>query len=171
MSIPTTIKHGDELRRQLKDARIDEEYYQNEIKQLQKNIDACTVEFLKHDKLEASEIEELEEQFSTNQELQAALEAATRRKSQAARLVEELKIEKDLALREVMRANAKLRSAKNDNITKDIEAVDASKRCAETMTRVKDFLALYELLKNERNKYVLPSNIVEPNSFFHTESS
>ncbi len=37
---------------------------------------------------------------------------------------------------------------------RDIAILDASKRAAESQLRVKDSMTMYELVKNERNKYV-----------------
>jgi chromosome segregation ATPase len=156
MSTPTTIKQGEELRRQLKAIKADEVFYRKEVVNLRQTIDINTLEFLKHDKIEKMDMETLEEQRETNLKCEMELEDALKEAAEVSRAVEDLKIEKDMKLREVIRSGSKLRIIKNDNITQDIAVVDASKRCQETATRVKEFMSLYELVKNEKNKYVSP---------------
>jgi chromosome segregation ATPase len=170
MSTPSTIKQGEELQRQLKGIKADEGFYRKEIVRLRQAIDISTLEFLKQDKLEKSEVEALEEHRQLNQKLEQELEVALKEAAESAKAAEELKIEKDLKLRDVIRAGSKMRSVKNDNITQDIAVVDAYKRCQETTQRVKEFLTLYELVKNEKNKYVSFVNVVESNPFVDTTS-
>ncbi|KAJ3255643.1 hypothetical protein HK103_006168 [Boothiomyces macroporosus] len=153
LSTPATIKHGIDLQRQLEAIRNDEKHYKKEVQRLRQAIDVSTYEFLQQDRVEKAESEELEEQFMVNKKLEAELDTAIKEASLVARAVEEIKLEKDLRSREVIRAQVRIRSLKNDNATQDIALVDAAKRCNETVTRVKEFMALYELVKNERNKY------------------
>ncbi|KAJ3312642.1 hypothetical protein HDV04_002784 [Boothiomyces sp. JEL0838] len=154
LSTPATIKHGIDLQRQLEAIRNDEKHYKKEVQRLRQAIDVSTYEFLQQDRVEKAESEELEEQLMVNKKLEAELDTAIKEASLVARAVEEIKLEKDLRSREVIRAQVRIRSLKNDNASQDIALVDAAKRCNETVTRVKEFMALYELVKNERNKYL-----------------
>ncbi|KAI8922819.1 hypothetical protein BC831DRAFT_248972 [Entophlyctis helioformis] len=96
----------------------------------------------------------LTEQIGANRKLEADLEEAASRCQELSRKVEEIKMEKDLRAREVIRIQSKVRAIKGDNAGKEISIIDASKRCTEAVNRLKDFGALYELVKNERNKYL-----------------
>ena len=154
MSTPTIIKQGDELQRQLKTAKADEIYYKKELQKLKQQLDISTLEFLKQDKIEKSELEEWQEQNELNQELESELEKIREEAKEISRVAEALTMERDLKSREVVRGRAKLRMIKNDLATKEIAIIDGSKRAQETQNRFKEFLALYELVKNERNKYV-----------------
>ncbi|KAJ3272865.1 hypothetical protein HDV01_005188 [Terramyces sp. JEL0728] len=154
LSTPATIKHGIDLQRQLEAIKSDEKHYRKEVQRLRQAIDVCTYDFLQQDRIEKAGSEELEEQLMVNKKLEAELDTAIQEANMTARELEEMKMEKDLRSREVIRAQVRIRSLKNDNATQDIALVDSAKRCNETVTRVKEFMALYELVKNERNKYL-----------------
>lgn len=154
MSTPTIIKQGDELQRQLKTIKNDEIFYRKQLTQLRQNLDVSTLEFLKQDRIEKTELEEWEKQIATNKELEENLEHIVSIVKESSKNVDALTMERDLKSREVVRARGKLRMIKNDVATKEIAILDGSKRAQETQNRVKEFMALYDLVKNERNKYL-----------------
>eukprot|EP00842_Homolaphlyctis_polyrhiza_P000705 jgi/Hompol1/1635/HPOL_002745-RA len=154
MSTPTIRKQSEDFRRQLEFVKSDEKFYRKENIRLRKLIDIATYDFLKQEKVEKSEAETLMEMLATNRKLEAELEAAANECQEHARKVEEIKLEKDLKAREVIRIQTKGRAIKSDHAAKEISIIDASKRSAEAIGRLKDFGALYELVKNERNKYL-----------------
>ncbi|KAI8898134.1 hypothetical protein BC833DRAFT_565207 [Globomyces pollinis-pini] len=153
LSTPTTVKQGDGFRRLLEAHKSDEKFYRKEVARLKQQIDIRTFEFLKQEKLEKSEADALLEQTQANRKIDTELEASRREAILSSRVLEEIKMEKDLRSREVIRSQGRLRAIKNDIGTKQIANLDASKRCTETLNRVKEFMTLYELVKNERNKY------------------
>jgi hypothetical protein len=154
LSTPATIKQGEDLRQQLKDMNNEEIYSKKEITNLRQAIDIQTLEFLKQDRGGTIESEALEEQITLNRELENQLELVTKEANESAKILENLRSEKDMILRDTLKGAAKLKVIKNDMSIKDIEIADASKRNVETASRVKEFMALYEFVKNERNKYV-----------------
>ena len=155
MSTPTLQKQAEDLRRQLESVKSDERFYKKQINKLREDIDQNTYDFLKQDKVEKSEAEALREQIAINRKLSLELEEASNKCAQFGREIEQIKVEKELKARELIRGKNKLRASKNDLAIEELAIQDAAKRCTETQNRLKDFQALYEQVKNERNKYVL----------------
>jgi chromosome segregation ATPase len=62
--------------------------------------------------------------------------------------------QRDLKFRENARLESKERQAHYQVRTRQLSIVDLTKRCSELGNRLKEFSALYEVVKNERNKYV-----------------
>jgi chromosome segregation ATPase len=154
LSIPTTIKQGADLRQILRELKTEESYSKKEIIKLRQNIYIQTFEYLKQYKTGKDETEILEEQLTLNNQLEEELEKLKKEAGASTRNLESMQLEKELKQRELIRTAARVRVIKNDNTTKDIDIMDASKQHNETSVRVKEFLALYELVKNERNKYL-----------------
>lgn len=154
LSIPTTIKQGADLRLALRELKTEETYSKKEIIKFRQIIDIQTLEYLKQDKTGKEETEILEEQLTLNNQLEEELEKLKKEATASSRNLESVQVERELKQREVIRSAARVRVIKNDNITKDIEILDVSKRYNETSGRVKEFLTLYEFVKNERNKYL-----------------
>jgi chromosome segregation ATPase len=154
MSTPTLIKLSEDLKRQLETIKSDERYNKREITKLRDVIDTLTLEFLKQDKLEKSDSDGLRDQITFNRKAAQELEVESGSCSQLERNVEQIKVEKELKDRELIRAKNKLRSLKNDWAIEDLAIQDASKRFSEAQSKLKEFQVLCEQAKNERNKYV-----------------
>ena len=56
--------------------------------------------------------------------------------------------------RHVIRIREKFNAAKEDISAKNISISDSEKRFNEAIHRLKSFAAMYDVAKNERNKYV-----------------
>nr|KAJ3418146.1 hypothetical protein HK105_000281 [Polyrhizophydium stewartii] len=154
MSTPTIRKQSEDLRRQLDFAKSDERFYRKENSRLRKLIDMATYDFLRQEGLEKKETDALQEHVAANRRLEGELDEAMHECLEAARRVEEIKMDKDLRAREVIRIQAKVRAIKGDHAAKEISIIDASKRASEAASSLKEFGTLYELVKNERNKYL-----------------
>ncbi len=96
MSTPSTIKQGDDLRRQLRAIKNDEVYYRKEMNRVRQIIDMHTLEYLKEEKVEREEYEEWEAQMEVNKELEQQLEKNQHAVNESAKKVEEIKMERDL---------------------------------------------------------------------------
>ena len=70
------------------------------------------------------------------------------------KLLAVLSAQRDIKSRETTRIEAKEREAKQQVKIKEIVIADLTKRCNEIANRLKEFSALYEVVKNERNKYI-----------------
>lgn len=65
-----------------------------------------------------------------------------------------LSAQRDIKARENVRIEQKENEAKQQVKMKELVILDLTKRCNEITNRLKEFSALYEVVKNERNKYV-----------------
>jgi hypothetical protein len=61
---------------------------------------------------------------------------------------------RDKKSREKSKIEGMLKESYQHCRVKELNALDLTKRCNEMSNRLKEFLALYEIVKNERNKYV-----------------
>ena len=78
-----------------------------------------------------------------------------------AKLISVLSAQRDILARESARINHKAHEAKEQVHVKEMIILDATKRSNEISNRLKEFSALYEVVKNERNKYV---NLIQSSS-------
>jgi chromosome segregation ATPase len=69
-------------------------------------------------------------------------------------LISVLSAQRDITGRESARVEQKQRDARQHVRIKELTILDYTKRCNEISNRLKEFSALYEVVKNERNKYV-----------------
>ena len=70
------------------------------------------------------------------------------------KLLAVLSAQRDIKGRENSRIETKEKEGKQQVRIKELVIVDLTKRCNEISNRLKEFSALYEVVKNERNKYV-----------------
>jgi hypothetical protein len=65
-----------------------------------------------------------------------------------------LSAQREIKAREASKAMQNERETKEDLKMKELIILDLTKKCNETNNRLKEFSALYDVVKNERNKYV-----------------
>ena len=70
-----------------------------------------------------------------------------------AKLVSVLTSHRDIKVREGTRLLLKQKETKQHIRMKELIVLDLTKRCNEISNRLKEFSALYEIVKNERNKH------------------
>lgn len=137
----------------------DENRKRNE--KLKEEIDIALAHFLDQEGIEKSKKEELQRSV---QEVEAAeldvINWMTESKRQA-KLISVLSAQRDILAREAARINHKAHEAKEQVHVKELIILDATKRSNEISNRLKEFSALYEVVKNERNKYV---NLIQSSS-------
>ena len=68
---------------------------------------------------------------------------------------------RDIKSREITRLMNREKETKQHVRMKELVVLDLTKRCNEISNRLKEFSALYEVVKNERNKYV---NLIQSSS-------
>ena len=61
---------------------------------------------------------------------------------------------RDKKSREKSQIEGFLKDSHQQSRIKELNVLDLTKRCNEMSNRLKEFLALYEIVKNERNKYM-----------------
>jgi uncharacterized protein (DUF3084 family) len=154
MAIPTIQTQKDELKRQMHASTADEKYQKNRLAEIRKDIDICLFDFIRMEKVEKTEAEKVKDMVMQNHDLMETLDKVTSQANELQRDVDEAKTERDLKAREVIRITSKLRTIKDEADLRDASLADDAKRLAEGQQRVKDSATMYELVKNERNKYV-----------------
>ncbi|KAI8905763.1 hypothetical protein DFJ77DRAFT_209812 [Powellomyces hirtus] len=140
--------------RTLETAKRDEKHFRKQVQALRKHIDLTLYEYLKTESGERAQSEALARELGVNRRLEEELEGKVARTEVLRRGVDELKIEKELKSRELIRIRNKLKTIKDDVTIKETAVVDAGKRCQEAVVRLKEFATLYDVVKNERNKYL-----------------
>ena len=65
-----------------------------------------------------------------------------------------LSAQRDIKARDYARVEAKEKEARAAVKMKELTVLDLTKRCTELSNRLKEFTALYEVVKNERNRFV-----------------
>ncbi|KAJ3218441.1 hypothetical protein HDU67_005537 [Dinochytrium kinnereticum] len=153
-STPTIKKQADEYASQLEQQMREDRYQRKKISQLRKEIDLMLFEYLKKENIEKSEHEKMMGQAELNRRMENELDSVMERSSELERQKETLNAEKDLRSRELIRIQNKSKAIKEDISVKDLAIFDAAKRCSESLSRLRDFAALYDVVKNERNKYL-----------------
>ncbi|KND04550.1 uncharacterized protein SPPG_00275 [Spizellomyces punctatus DAOM BR117] len=154
LSTPLLHQQLTEHTRQLEQTKRDERHYRKQSSQLRKEIDLMLYEYLKTENGERTLGENLAREIGVNQRLDEELEEKMTRAQGFEKQVEELNVEKELKARELIRIRNKLKTIKDNLGVKEISVLDASKRCQEAVTRLKEFATLYDVVKNERNKYL-----------------
>ena len=154
MAIPTIQTQKDELRRQMHASQADEKYQKNRLAEIRKDIDICLFDFIRMEKVEKSEAEKVKDMVMQNHDLMETLNKVTAQTNELQHQVDEGKTERDLKARDVIRITSKVKSIKDEAEIRDASLADDAKRLAEGQQRVKDSATMYELVKNERNKYV-----------------
>ncbi|KAJ3024068.1 hypothetical protein HKX48_007248 [Thoreauomyces humboldtii] len=154
LSTPLLHQQLIEHKRSLDTAKRDERHYRKEVQGLRKHIDLTLYEYLKTESGERAQNESLARELGVNRRLEEELEGKVSRADALRRTADEVTLEKELKSRELIRIRNKLKTIKDDVTIKEAALVDASKRCQEAVVRLKEFATLYDVVKNERNKYL-----------------
>ncbi|KAJ3328888.1 hypothetical protein HDU76_009092 [Blyttiomyces sp. JEL0837] len=154
LSVPMLKKQSEEYSTQIEMLKRELEFHKNSLADLKKEIDLGLFEFLKMEGTEKAEMEKLTAQQELNRRMEKELEEIIEKRAELARQIEALKGERELKARDLMRVQNKYRIISGDKEIKDIAISEASKRCAESISRLREFAMLYDVVKNERNKYM-----------------
>ncbi|KAI9089460.1 hypothetical protein DFS34DRAFT_639300 [Phlyctochytrium arcticum] len=154
MSTPLLHQQLGEHTQQLETYKRDERFFRKQAQELRKSIDLSLYEYLRTENGERTQGEQLARELGVNRRLEEELVEKTSQAQLLRKQVDELNVEKELKSRELIRIRNKNKTIKDDLSVKEISALDASKRCQEAMTRLKEFATLYDVVKNERNKYL-----------------
>lgn len=124
------------------------------IQTLKVELDMHLLEFLELQGVEQKRKEELQQLIETVDFLEADLVRALAEGKRLNKLITVATSHRDLKFRENARLEVKEKQAHYQVKMRQLVIVDLTKRCAELSNRLREFSALYEVVKNERNKYV-----------------
>ncbi|KAJ3144973.1 hypothetical protein HK101_002563 [Irineochytrium annulatum] len=153
-STPTIRKQSDEYARQLETQVREDRYQRRQMASLRREIDLELYDFLKKETEGKEEEEKMLAQQELNRRMEVELDAVVARTAETQRQKDVLNAERDLKSRELIRIQYKYKAVRDDISVKDIAIFDAAKRCTESLSRLRDFAVLYDVVKNERNKYL-----------------
>lgn len=125
-----------------------------EIAKLKEEIEVHLAHFLANEALEADKREALNAAAAEVDELEADVLRWMAETKRQAKLLAVLSAQRDIKSRDSARVEQKEREARQHVRIKELIILDLTKRCNEISNRLKEFSALYEVVKNERNKYV-----------------
>jgi hypothetical protein len=117
-------------------------------------VDRALVELLQQEGIELNKKQSLESVIDEVDNCEAENVYWTTEKKRQAQLIAVLSAQRDIKARESARVEENQKEARILVGVKELSILDLTKRCGEISNRLKEFSALYEVVKNERNKYV-----------------
>ncbi|CAM9663192.1 unnamed protein product [Pylaiella littoralis] len=149
------------LEQQLRDAQIDLENQEGLAKELnsqadvmRQDVDIGLAKFLSQEVTENSKRAELSSLLEEVDDLEAEVAQWAAEEKRQHKLVALLKGQRDIKQAEALRAQQAEKETAQQVTMKQLVIQDLSRRCNDTNNRLKEFSALYDVVKNERNKYV-----------------
>lgn len=125
-----------------------------EIKRFKDEVDSYIKRFMLLEGIEADKKTELESSAAEVDALEASVLQWLNEGKRQGKLISVLSSQRDIKARETSRTESKEKQVKQTVKIKELIILDLTKRCNEFSNRLKEFSALYEVVKNERNKYV-----------------
>mmetsp|Transcript_15813 Transcript_15813/g.23794 ORF Transcript_15813/g.23794 Transcript_15813/m.23794 type:complete len:931 (-) Transcript_15813:142-2934(-) len=117
-------------------------------------VDIAVAQLLQQENIEKNQAEILEKTIKEVDELEADVVRWMAEEKRQGKLIAVLSAQRDIKARESARVEQKQKDARQHVRMKELIILDLTKRCNELSNRLKEFSALYEVVKNERNKYV-----------------
>ena len=117
-------------------------------------LDTFIADLLQQEGIESDKKRDLENAISEVDDQEAAVAKASSETKTQSKLLQVLSAQRDIKARDFARVEAKEKEARNAVKMKELAVLDLTKRCTELSNRLKEFTALYEVVKNERNKFV-----------------
>ncbi|KAI9339290.1 hypothetical protein BDR26DRAFT_803168 [Obelidium mucronatum] len=154
MSGPSIRKQLADFNRELEMLQREEKHQKKRMIEMRKSIDVGLYKYLKLSGSEKEENDKMSAQAELNRRMENELEEVMERRSALGRQIETLTGERDIKSRDLIRIQNKHRLIKDDMQIKDLAIQEAANKCEEPVARLKEFGALYDIVKNERNKYV-----------------
>lgn len=149
------------LEEQLNESEINLKAYKDEceknvklILKMRDDIDNNLAQFLQQEGFESIKKHELESAIDEVDKLEADVLHWVAEVKRQNKLLSVLSAQRDIKGRDSSRMTQKEKDAKQHVKIKELVILDLTKRCNEISNRLKEFSALYEVVKNERNKYV-----------------
>jgi len=121
---------------------------------LKADVEANTVQFLDIDGIEKEKKLMLGQAAGDVEALEGDVLEKLGEVKRQGQLLSLLSAQRDIKSRDLSRVEKKEKEARQHVKMKELIILDLTKRCNEISNRLKEFSALYEVVKNERNKYV-----------------
>ncbi|RKO97049.1 hypothetical protein CXG81DRAFT_16070 [Caulochytrium protostelioides] len=154
MSIPTFDQQHMDYSLQLESLKRSEREYRKQAQLLRKEIDTTLAAYLEESTREGVLNQTLESMLSRSSNLEESLRQLELKFQERQQHLSSVKVDAELRFREVVRSEAKVRGLSESISAQEILLKDAVKRANEAAQQLKDFAALYQVVKNERNRYL-----------------
>lgn len=135
-------------------AKKEEDNIKENITRLKDELDELMGRFIEAATYEQKNKEGLEEVVGAVDDLDGVVAHLLAEEKRQGKLISVLSSHRDIKARESARVSQKERETRQHVRMKELVVLDLTKRCNEISNRLKEFSALYEVVKNERNKYV-----------------
>lgn len=153
-SIPTMEENVSEQEAMLRNLIDKRNIRAKDILKQKDEVDTHVARLLQQEGIESEKKKELEKTISDLDDLEASLIQLAAEGKRQSKLLAVLSAQRDIKARDCTRISTKERESKQQVRIKELVILDLTKRCNEISNRLKEFSALYEVVKNERNKYV-----------------
>lgn len=131
------------------------------IEEAKKEVDVNIARFMKQENIESSKRDALDKLLTSVAEQEAEIVQWNNEERRLNKLTALLSAQRDLKAREATRAAKQEKETRQSLKVKELTILDLTKKCNEVNNRLKEFSALYDVVKNERNKYV---NLIQASS-------
>eukprot|EP00736_Rhodelphis_marinus_P006079 Rmarinus@m.15376 len=152
--MPPLIRIKEETAKQLDGMKVERKRLSDQVEELKREVDIFINQFLKQELLEKDKGEHVREILKEIGDLEHEVQDLSSGENRKKREIKELTTQREHRAREAGSAINKARETKEDVKVKDLIIMDLTKKDVDTTNRLKEYSQLYELVKNERNKYV-----------------
>eukprot|EP01135_Chromosphaera_perkinsii_P005902 Nk52_evm35s370 gene=Nk52_evmTU35s370 len=152
--IPHLQRRHTDLELETKEAVRYRQTQKKQLKEIRSEVQDVTKDMLKMSDITAEIKAEIEESLAVNRGLEKELAELQSEEHELNRTVSQRSIEREQKSREHARTVSKVRKALQNLKVKDLTILDNNKKTTELQIRLREFAGMYDVVKNERNKYV-----------------
>ncbi|KAJ1437485.1 MBO2, coiled coil flagellar protein [Ochromonadaceae sp. CCMP2298] len=153
-NLPVVEENLKDYDMQLKNMQDDRSKKFKDLQRSKNEVDQHMARLLQQEGSEGDRKHDLERTIAEMDELEATVVQWLAEGKRQSKLLGVLSAQRDIKARECTRIDLNERESKAQVRMKELVILDLTKRCNEISNRLKEFSALYEVVKNERNKYV-----------------
>ncbi|OQR92276.1 MBO2, coiled coil flagellar protein [Thraustotheca clavata] len=128
---------------------------------LKQDVDVLIARLFKLDTIEKTKVHELEELTQRVKRYEEELTQWISEEAKQQKIISLLSAQREMKARAASTAIDNEKETQQELKMKELVILDFAKKCNETNNRLKEFSALYDIVKNERNKYV---NLIQASS-------
>jgi len=153
-TVPNLVFQREDAVRRLQQSQREKKDQLRSLEELNRDVDVFINNFLQEESLEKDKAGALAALIKENKELEANLAELSATSFTLNRQIFELSMRRDSKAREYAKAVNNRKQTDKEIKVKEIVILDLSKRAQEKLQQLQEYTKLYEIVKNERNKYV-----------------
>jgi chromosome segregation ATPase len=152
--VPSLVEQSRSLGLDLEALRRDRKRNKAQLRDLRDDVDVFIHSYLDQEALEGAKGEALRRAAAEVRALEAEVSTLAAEEHRLQRDAAALAVQREVRARDAARASRQARQALEDLKTRNIRIADLSKQYSELGGRLRELQGLYDVVKNERNKYV-----------------